>query len=1057
LGRISIVELLLSDLLSRLQSVLSDTYQIERELGGGGMSRVFLARESKLGRNVVIKVLPPEMAADVNIERFEREIQLAAKLQHPHIVPLLTAGSDGDLLYYVMPYIEGESLRAKLAREGELPIGEAARILREVLDALACAHAHGVVHRDIKPDNVLLSGKHAVVTDFGVAKAVSSSTGQSTLTSMGLALGTPAYMAPEQAAADPHVDHRADIYAAGALAYEMLCGRPPFDGPTPQSVLAAHVTQAPDPVSAHRDTVPAGMAEMIMRCLQKKPADRWQSADDLLPHLDAVLTPSGGMTPTGSTPSVDWEVQAQKAHPIRVAGLFLLAAVGALAIVYLLVQQLGLPWWVLTSAGAILAVGLPVMAYTGHRERRRAVARSTGVHVPTPPGSVHHWFTWRRAFFGGGIAFGGLALVAVVYMVMRLMGIGPAGTLVATGVLEERDVLILADFEDRTPDSNHGTTVTEMFRIDLSQSPVVRLMGASAIAEAMTRMNRSPTDGLALELATEVAQREGIKAVVAGEIGTLGSGYVLSANLLSSEDGSVLVALRETADDDSKLIGAVDRLSAKLRERIGESLRSIRASEPLERVTTTSLEALEAYTRAVRASDIGDFELAVTLLHEAIERDSTFAMAYRKLAVVLSNFFAPQSQVIAAARRAFELRERLPPVERYLAEAWYYSDVEFDRSRVVAAYRSALETDPDETTALNNLAWQYNSQRRWIEAEELALRAIDIETAPQYFVNAVAAQIGQGKMAEAAQTAALFEERAPGQPFGELLAVFLAESQDEFDRVETRLDAMEELTGGSPWWTSVAEWWSGALATMRGKIARAESSTRRLGDIMLEERSDTSGYLGAVAYDAWIQLIYRENPAEALRLLNDGLAEFPLADLEPRDRPYSQIAHVYAAAGSVDVAKRLLAEYDAAVPEAQRRGDFERHMAEGMIAEAEGRLDDAARHYRARYEAGGEECVSCGLSLLARVYEAAGEADSALAVYEQAVSTRGVGWVFDQMFVQGPDLKRLGELYEERGNTEKAVEYYDQFIELWQDADAELQPLVQEARTRVAALVGERP
>ena len=190
LGRIPIVEHRLSDLLSRLQSVLGDAYRIERELGGGGMSRVFLAEEVALGRQVVIKVLPPEMAADVSQERFNREIQLAAKLQHPHVVPLLTAGADGDLLYYVMPFIKGESLRVKLAREGELPVGEALRILREVTDALAYAHRNGVVHRDIKPDNVLLSEGHAVVTDFGVAKAVSASSGSSSsLTSLGVALG----------------------------------------------------------------------------------------------------------------------------------------------------------------------------------------------------------------------------------------------------------------------------------------------------------------------------------------------------------------------------------------------------------------------------------------------------------------------------------------------------------------------------------------------------------------------------------------------------------------------------------------------------------------------------------------------------------------------------------------------------------------------------------------------------------------------------------------------------------------------------------------------------
>ena len=285
------------DLLERLRVALSPDYRVERELGGGGMSRVFLAEETELGRRVVIKILPPEMGVGVSIDRFRREIQLAAALQHPHIVPLLHAGHVEEVLYYTMPLIEGESLRAKLAREGALPIADTVRILRDVVDALAYAHRHDVAHRDIKPDNVLISDHHAVVTDFGVAKALGEATGETSLTSVGVTLGTPAYMAPEQAAADPHVDHRCDIYAVGTLAYEMLTGRPPFAGGTPQQLLAAQVSEAPPPLSRYRTTVPPALAETVMRCLEKNPADRWQSADDLLHQLEAMATPSGGTQP----------------------------------------------------------------------------------------------------------------------------------------------------------------------------------------------------------------------------------------------------------------------------------------------------------------------------------------------------------------------------------------------------------------------------------------------------------------------------------------------------------------------------------------------------------------------------------------------------------------------------------------------------------------------------------------------------------------------------------------------------------------------------------------
>jgi serine/threonine-protein kinase len=291
---------LATDLNERLQAALGEGYRIERELSGGGMSRVFVAEEVALERRVVVKILPPDLAAGLSVDRFRREIQLAAKLQHPHIVPLLTAGAKDGLLYYMMPLIEGESLRSRLARQHELPVGESIRLLRDVIDALSYAHANGVVHRDIKPDNVLVSGNHALVTDFGVSKALSTATGSSDITSHGVALGTPAYMSPEQAAADPNIDTRADIYSVGALGYELLTGRTPFAGLPPQQVLAAHISKTPEPVTQLRETVPPALEQFIMRALEKKPADRWQRADDMLAELEAIATPVSGSAPARS-------------------------------------------------------------------------------------------------------------------------------------------------------------------------------------------------------------------------------------------------------------------------------------------------------------------------------------------------------------------------------------------------------------------------------------------------------------------------------------------------------------------------------------------------------------------------------------------------------------------------------------------------------------------------------------------------------------------------------------------------------------------------------------
>jgi TolB-like protein len=276
------------DVREQLQAALGSAFAIERELMGGGMSRVFVATETALNRKVAIKVLPPDLASAVSAERFRREIQVVAQLQHPHIVPVHIAGEAGGLLFYTMPFIEGETLRQRLQREGKLPVNEALTMLTELADALAYAHERGVVHRDIKPENVLLNGTHAMLADFGVAKALSASTGAGALTTAGLSLGTPAYMSPEQITGDTSVDHRADIYSLGLVAYEMLGGTSPFDAKSPQAMIAAHLSTAPRSLAASGAMVQPGLARLVMRCLEKDPARRPQTAAELATAFRAL-------------------------------------------------------------------------------------------------------------------------------------------------------------------------------------------------------------------------------------------------------------------------------------------------------------------------------------------------------------------------------------------------------------------------------------------------------------------------------------------------------------------------------------------------------------------------------------------------------------------------------------------------------------------------------------------------------------------------------------------------------------------------------------------------
>ncbi len=381
-----------ADLRERLQSTLGGAYILERELGGGGMSRVFVAEEKSLGRKVVVKVLSPELTAGLSIERFKREIQVAAKLQQANIVPVLTAGETDGMPYYTMPMVEGLSLRGRLATIGPLPIGEAVGILKDVSKALAYAHAHGVVHRDIKPDNVLLSGGTAVVTDFGIAKAISASRAQAreegrtssgALTEVGTSLGTPAYMAPEQAAGDPSTDHRADLYALGIMAYEMLAGRTPFHGMPPHKLLAAQMAETPRPISELRPDIPHPLAELVSALLAKDPERRPASAADVVRVLDAVT--SSGSDAFATTPVLlGPRVSLWKALALYAAACVIVPIVARAAVI-----AVGLPSWVFPGSIIVMALGLPVILFTHFVQ---GVARRALTVTPTlTPGGTPWW------------------------------------------------------------------------------------------------------------------------------------------------------------------------------------------------------------------------------------------------------------------------------------------------------------------------------------------------------------------------------------------------------------------------------------------------------------------------------------------------------------------------------------------------------------------------------------------------------------------------------------------------------------------------------------------
>jgi len=1052
----------------QLQATLGSAYTLERELGGGGMSRVFVAEETALRRKVVVKVLPPELTAGVNVERFNREILLAAKLQHPHIVPVLTAGETHGLPYYTMPLVEGESLRARLARGGALGITEVLSLLKDVARALAYAHERGIVHRDIKPDNVLITGGSATVTDFGIAKAISASRTQAsgeTLTQVGTSIGTPTYMSPEQASGDPDTDHRADLYSFGCMAYELLAGRPPFVESAPRRLLAAHMGEKPRPVTEFRADTPPMLAELVMRCLAKEADDRPQSAGDLVRVLETV-TSSGGST---AMPSVllGGPGMFKKALAIY-AGAFVAVAILAKAAIV----GIGLPDWVFPGSLVVMALGLPVILWTGYVQRvaRRAMAQ-TPTYTPGGTSALQHGtmatmalkaaphVSWYKTARGGMYAFGVFIVMIGAFMVMRQFGVGPFGSLMASGAFGKRERVILAEFKGPASDSTLGPTVTEAFRTDVGQSENLTVVPALAVRAVLQRMQKPPGSHVDFALAREVASRDGIKAVIDGDIVSLGGSYVLSVRLVSTQSGEEMAAFRETAADQKEIIPAISRISKALRSRVGESLRRVQSTKSLDKVSTASMEALQKYVAGSRADyEEGDFDKAVRLLEEAIALDSGFAMAYRRLGVVFSNRGVARERVTMLASKAYEHRDRLSDVERQNAIANYYrAGPSPDRGKVIAALEAILSTDSTDIAALNNLAQEYSFRREFAKAEVLTRRAVLVDPtiyAPQS--NLLIALGSQGKTKEVDQALEAMSRTLPRHP-----GVALSRRNAMFFRGEYQGAAAvaESLRKARPTddATQVAQAAGlAALSLLRGELAqtsrfRAEVRQRNAA------AGNRQAALNAAISEIDVDNRFRDDHATALRKLERALVEHPLDSIGVFNRPYAAVVAAFAEAGRPDLAQAILKRAEASGYFAARdRSDAEqiRRTALGDIAVAEKRYDDAVREYRAG-DLG--TCIACALPSIARAFDLAGKPDSAIAYYAAYFDTpaRNLG---NDAANLATSHERLGQLYEAKGQADKAAEHYRAFIDLWKSADPELQPRVRAAQERLRKLTPvERP
>ena len=1050
-----------TDLRGQLQGALGSSYTLERELGGGGMSRVFVAEETSLRRKVVVKVLPPELTAGVNVDRFKREIQVAARLQHAHIVPVLTAGEMDGIPYYTMPFVEGESLRARIARTGPLPITEAIGMLRDVAKALAYAHGHGVVHRDIKPDNTMLGGGSASVVDFGIAKAISAArTGApgATITQIGTSIGTPAYMAPEQAAGDPATDFRADLYSFGCMAYEALAARPPFVATSPHKLMAAHMSETPQRVETLRPDVPESLAALIHRCLEKDPDKRPESAGDIARQLDSI-TSSGGLAAMPPI-LIGGQGMLKKALLLYATAFVAVAIVAKAAVV-----GIGLPEWVLPGSLVVMALGLPVILFTGyvHHTTRKLVNTTPqltpGGSPSMPQGTMQTLaikasphLSWRRATLGGAYALGAFIALVGAFMVLRSLGIGPFGSLLAMGRMNNRETLVVADFKVTSADTTLGRVLSDAAKTQLAQSSVITLLPPVGVAEALRRMERPVNSVLDFALARELALRNGIKAIVDGEITGLGpAGFIITMKLVTTDSVRELASFRQTTSDAQGLIAAVDQLSRQLRGRIGESLRRVNSTPPLARVQTGSLDALRKYSEGAREEDLyGRRDRAIALLREAVAIDSNFAEAWRKLGMIASNMGRGPLRD-SALTRAFQLRNSVPEAQRHWIDAGYYQNgPPRDRARAAEVYERALR-DGDSGVD-NNLALLLTSRREFARAESLFMarhRRAPGSFRPMYGT-LLATQQAAGRLDAADSTIDAREKLFP-----EMTVVTRRARHDMLwlrgDSAAYRRVVDSVFTRGD----SAERAWARPrvlqLALLDGRLSRWEALREEARPASATPRQQFD--LAVHTVTAWTTAKWRRRPELVERRVDAAVAG--MKTLEPMD--YHLAARAYVVAERPSKARQMMARFDAEVRDTTTRRvlrpEVDQTLSDILLAEGKGlEAADAARRADRLPDGPRNPCQFCLPSSLAQAYDRAGVADSAIHYYERYLAMPGWNRIVLDQIVVASFNRRLGELYEQRGDRERAARYYLAFVNLWKNADPELQPHVAEIRRRLSRL-----
>jgi tetratricopeptide (TPR) repeat protein/tRNA A-37 threonylcarbamoyl transferase component Bud32 len=650
-----------------LDATLAGRYRIVRQIGRGGMALVYLAEDLRHGRRVAIKLIRPELARDIGAARFLHEIAFLGRLQHPHIPPLLDSGEVQGLPFYVMPHVEGESLSARIARAPRLAVDEALRIARDVADALEHAHAHGVVHRDVKPDNILLQERHALVADFGIARALTRATGD-TVTSAGVTLGTPAYMSPEQATGELELDGRSDVFSLGIVLHEMLAGEAPFRGVTPQAVIAQVISAPAPPIRERREGVPLSVTRILARALAKAPAERFQGAGEMREAIETALA------------------ELQSSAPDRASGAE-----------------------VAPARGVAIRPFADVDADRSQRTERAHGARDAGGMVRHP----------RRRAAVVAVTLAAFALGGVMFMRRCELGLplDTSGCAVASPPW-----ILLTDWDGPHDDPRLALAARELLASALDESGVVATIPRDRMRQGLRLTGRPDTTHVDVALGRELAIRGSIANVITGRIDRIGRTYAVLVRVIDADSGTTLLAERATSRDADGLIPAIDQLSRGMQARLRDRPGALRSLRPAQEVATPSFAAFRLFVESREVSRTRGPVFSMRPLHEAIALDSAFASAWFSLGIAFNNLYQYDS-ASAAFAQAQRHAERLSDRERLLLGAWE-ARLRRDFGTALLTYDLVLRRYPKDSRAQTGRAIALGRLGRLEEALDAQRRAL---------------------------------------------------------------------------------------------------------------------------------------------------------------------------------------------------------------------------------------------------------------------------------------------------------------------------------------------